>query len=377
MGSKAFQSDGLATSRRPIFVNMRFLTQPLSGMQRYAEELVAALDVRLAEDPEYLGGAPLVGLVPKGALRQRDWKAIEIRHVGRLSGHAWEQLDLAGPTKGGTLVSLAGSGPLAHSRHVLAIHDANLFVNPHFFSRRYRMLHGFLRPRLARRAKALITISEFSRRELTRCFALPEDRFVIVADSAEHILNVKADQGILTRHGLVPGRYALCVGNQGPNKNIGLAVAAFKALAPQDMKLAVAGGSSAALARADAMEAPWLAALGRITDGELRALYENAAMFIFPSIYEGFGVPPLEAMALGCPVVSSDSSAMSEVLGDAALFFPSGDAEACAARIREVMELDEAARQSLMAAGREQAARYRWQRSADRLAELLRELEGV
>jgi len=364
-------------AKSPIFFNMRFLTQPLSGMQRYAEELLAALDARLADDPHYLGGAPLVGLAPRRPLRQRDWKTLRIERVGRLTGHAWQQLDLARAARGGTLVSLAGSGPLAHARHVLAIHDANLLVNPRFFSRSYRMWHGTLRPRLARRATALITISNFSRGELARCFALSEDRFVIVPDSAEHILETSAEPGILDRHGLAPGRYALCVGNQSPNKNIALAVEAFAELAPGGMSLAVAGGTPAALARADAIEAPWLKALGRVSDGELRALYENAAMFVFPSIYEGFGVPPLEAMTLGCPVVSSDSSAMPEVLGDGALFFPCGDGAACAARIREIMSLDDAGRQALVAAGRERAALYRWQESANRLAGLLRELEGV
>ena len=368
---------GGATSGRTIYFNMRFLTQPVSGMQRYAEELIAALDAGLAEDPCRLGGARLVGLVPDGTVRSRDWRTIEIRRTGRLGGHAWEQVDLARGARDGLLVSLAGSGPLAHPRHVLAIHDANLYVNPHFYSRPYRVWHGMLRPRLARRARGLITISAFSRGELARWCGLSEDRFEIVPDSAEHILGVAPDPGVLARHGLAPGRYALCVGNQSPNKNIALAIEAFAALAPEGVRLAVAGGTAKALARARTVEAPWLSMLGRVSDGELRALYENAAVFVFPSIYEGFGVPPLEAMALGCPVVSSDSSAMPEVLGDAALFFKSGDARACAARIAEVLGLDAAGRARIADAGRAQAGRYRWHRSAERLGTMLRALEAA
>lgn len=356
---------------------MRFLTQPLSGMQRYAEELAAALDARLAEDPEYLGGARVVGLAPAGAARQRDWRAIEIRRVGRLKGHAWEQIELARAAKGCVLVSLAGSGPLLHPRHVFAVHDANLFANPHFYSRPYRAWHGFIRPRLAGRARALITISAFSRGELARWCDLPESRFEIVPDSAEHILGVSSQPDVLARRGLEAGRYVLCVGNQSPNKNIALAIDAFAAVAPEGMHLVVAGGAPAALARAHTVEAPWLKALGRVSDGELRALYESAAMFLFPSLYEGFGVPPLEAMALGCPVVSSDSSAMPEVLGDAALFFRSGDADACATRIREVLSLDAVGRRRMAEAGRAQAARYRWLESADRLRKILRAIEAV
>ena len=325
--------------------------------------------------PGYLGGARVVGLVPDGTVRQRDWRAIEIRRVGRLTGHAWEQVELARAARDGLLVSLAGSGPLAHPRHVLAIHDANLFVNPQFYSRPYRLWHGFLRPRLARRARALITISAFSRGELARWCGLSESRFEIIHDSAEHILGVPSDPDVLARHGLEPMRYALCVGNQSPNKNMALAIDAFASVAPEGMRLAIAGGSPAALASAHAREAPWLSTLGRVSDGELRALYENAAVFVFPSVYEGFGVPPLEAMTLGCPVVSSDSSAMPEVLGDDAFFFRSGDVEACAARIREVLALDTAGRLKVAEVGRARADRYSWDSSAGRFGAMLRELE--
>lgn len=363
---------------RPVYLNMRFLTQPLSGMQRYSEELIGALDERLSRDPDHLGGARVVGLAPSATLRDRNWRAIELRRIGRLKGHAWEQVELAHAARDGVLVSLAGSGPIAHPRQIVAIHDANLYVNPRFYSRAYRVLHGFIRPRLARRAKVLITISEFSRRELARSFDLPEDRFKIVPDSAEHILTVPSDVEVLGKHGLQTGRYALCVGNQSPNKNIALAIDAFAGTgAAERMRLAIAGGTPAALAKAETREAPWLSVLGRVTDGELRALYEHAAFFVFPSIYEGFGVPPLEAMSLGCPVISSDSSAMPEVLGEAAFFFVSGDVDACAEKIRQMLALDDARRQSLVTAGKERAARFRWTNSEHLLSEAIRDLEAA
>jgi len=361
--------------KRPIFFNMRFLAQPLSGMQRYAEELALAVDRCLAETPDALDGAPVSGLLPQGHARDRPWRRIQLRRVGGLGGHAWEQSQLALAARGGILVSLAGSGPLTHDRHVLVLHDANPFVNPHFYSRPFRLWHSFLQPRLARRARRLLTISEFSRYELARCLRLPPDHFGILPDSAEHILQTAPDPETLSRHGLVAGGYALCVGNQSPNKNIALALSAFERLNHPDLKLAVAGGTPAALAAARTGDAPWLAKLGRVTDEELRTLYEAAALFIFPSIYEGFGIPPLEAMALGCPVVSADTSAMPEVLGDAAFFFRGGDAGDCAARIAEVLALDTAGRANVAAAGRAQAQRYTWSASADRLCAVLRDVQ--
>jgi glycosyltransferase involved in cell wall biosynthesis len=369
-------AQGAATTAvRPVYLNMRFLAQPLSGMQRYAEELSLALDTLLAEDPGLLGGARVIGLVPKGQARSRDWRAIEIRRIGRLKGHAWEQTELAREARDGVLVSLAGSGPVIHPRHVVALHDANPIVNPQFFSSPFRLVHGVLRPGLVRRAAALLTVSVFSQRELARLCGVPESRFKVIPDSAEHILGVGADPGTLARYGLEPGRYALCVGNQSPNKNIALAIDAFARLSTEGMRLAVAGGTAAALKRAETVTAPWLSTLGRVSDGELRALYENAAVFVFPSIYEGFGVPPLEAMALGCPVVSSDSSAMPEVLGDAALFFRSGDVADCAERFREVLEMGPDRRRCLVEAGRARAARYNWRASAKILGATLCALE--
>lgn len=355
----------------PVFLNMRHLTQPLSGMQRFAEELTGALDERLAREPGALGGRRVVGLAPPGALRRPAWRAIEIRELPGPSGHLWEQWSLWRASRDGALISLAGSGPLAHPRHLLVLHDANVFANPAFYSRFYRLWHGLLRPRLARRARGLATISHFSQAELARWCGVDPARFTIISDSAEHVLSLAPDETILDRHGLERGRYALCVGNQSPNKNIALAVEAFRRARPPGARLAVAGGAVAQLASADIGEAEWLVRLGRVTDEELRALYENAALFLFPSVYEGFGVPPLEAMALGCPVAAARRSAMPEVLGDAALYFEGDDADDCAARIHDVFALAPAARQTLVEMGRDRAAMFSWRRGADTLIEAI------
>lgn len=355
----------------PVFINGRFLTQPLSGMQRYAQELVGALDAKLDAEPELRARLSPVALVPPGERRAPGWRHIPVREVGRLKGHAWEQIELALAARGGVLLNLISAGPLVHSRSILVMHDAAVFAHPEHFSRAYRTLHRFLRPRLARRARRLVTISEFSRRELARYCRVPESAFTIIPDSAEHILSVEPDASILARHGLTPGQYGLTVGNQTPNKNIALAIRAFVRAAPQGWRLAVAGGGSDRIFAGGAVEDhPSVARLGRVSDGELRALYENAGLFLFPSRYEGFGVPPLEAMALGCPVLSSDSSAMPEVLGDAALYFRSDDEGDCARAFGDVIR-DRARTLPLKARGQDQAARYTWSAGADALTQLI------
>lgn len=347
-----------------VYLNGRFLTQPRSGVQRYAFELISALDA--ADNP-----LRFEVLTPPGVTEQ-PWRTIPVRPVGRMSGHAWEQIELARAARGGTLVNFCSSAPLGHPRSVLALHDAAIFAHPENFSWSYRRVHQFLRPRLARRAWRLLTVSHFSKRELARFCGVPETRFTVIGDSAEHILGETAEPQCLARLGLEPGRYLLCVGNRTPNKNLALAASAFAALGRKDLKLALVGGDHASVfGSATAIAGEGIVLTGRVSDGELRALYEQAALFVFPSRYEGFGVPPLEAMALGCPVVSSDAPAMREVLGDAARFFTSNDRVSLTAAIAAALD-DVAAGRWSDAAGRAQAARYSWAKGAAALTAMLR-----
>ncbi|MEM9435148.1 MAG: glycosyltransferase family 1 protein [Pseudomonadota bacterium] len=356
--------------RDPIYFNMRFLTQPLSGMQRYAEELLFALDQQVSQTRNR-NDVALVGLVPPGKMRHRDWKAIKIRRIGSLTGHAWEQWDLYLGSRGGKLVSLAGSGPLLHSRQILAVHDANLAINPQYYSPTYRVLHGILRPILIKKAVSLVTVSDFSLSELSSAYDVNRDRFHVIHDSAEHIITVPPDLSVLERNGLTKDSYVLCVGNLSPNKNIPLAIGAFRALRRTDIQLAVVGSNPRALAATQIPNEPWLRMLGRVTDGELRALYANAVAFVFPSVYEGFGVPPLEALTLGCPVVSSDSSAMPEILGDAVHFFKCGDVADCAERMQDALTLSPNEKYKMCEKGVARAALYSWKASAKKLAKVL------
>jgi glycosyltransferase involved in cell wall biosynthesis len=343
---------------RPLYVNGRFLAQPLSGMQRFAEELLGALDAQLAAG-EHAALGPVTVCVPPGSHRTPAWQVLRIRQ-----GHAWEQVQLAWAARGGTLLSLAGSGPLLHADHVLALHDANVFANPQFFTRAYGLWHRTLRPLLARRARALITVSEFSRGELARYCGVPEGKFTVIGDSAEHMLDVAPDDGVLDRLGVRGRVYALTVGNQTPNKNIGEAIEAFIACQAPDAKLVVAGGGADKVFPAVRRQsAPNVVFAGRVTDEELAALYRHARVFVFPSIYEGFGVPPLEALTLGCPVIARRASAVPEVLADSAVFY-SAPAELTSA-LRSAIATPKPT--SVGSA----ATRFSWNLSANRLVHLL------
>ena len=144
----------------------------------------------------------------------------------------------------------------------------------------------------------------------------------MVHEGGEHILREAADTAVLARHGLVPGRFALVVGTKAAHKGLAGLAEAQAMLASRGLVLAVAGATDAAVFRQGGDPAGQaVVPLGRVSDAELRALYEAALCLIFPSRYEGFGLPPLEAMTCGCPVIAADAAAVPEVCGDAALWF--------------------------------------------------------
>jgi glycosyltransferase involved in cell wall biosynthesis len=187
-------------------------------------------------------------------------------------------------------------------------------------------------------------------------------------EGGEHILRVPADTAVLAKHGLSPQRYALAVGTRAAHKNLGALRDAAALLAARGMTLAVAGAVQAGVF-SGAADAAGARLLGRVTDAELRALYENALCLIFPSRYEGFGIPPLEAMWCGCPVLAARAGAVPEVCGDAALWFDAGGPAAAVTRLLDEPGLADV----LRARGRERAQRYAWDAAARRLMEIVRE----
>ncbi len=355
-----------------VYVNARFLTQPQSGVQRYSGELVSALDRLLRADSGLAAAlGPVVALHPSGAAAAPDWRCIRVQALKGARGHAWEQGPLWRASRNGVLLSPANSGPVLHRRQVLALHDANLWDIPEAFSRRYRVFHRVLRPLLARRAAALVTVSRFSARALAARTGVAADRFTIIPNAAAHVLSIPADAQALARFGLRAKSYLLTVGNQSANKNIGRLAQAHARAGSMALPLVVAGADIPALSGGGAPPSGRVRHLGRVTEPELKALYEGAAGFVYPSLYEGFGIPPLEAMQLGIPVLAAQRTALPEVLGDAPLWFDPTSLPDMVRALRAFHDLEAEGRQSMSQRGLERAARFDWDRSGRELARLL------
>lgn len=351
----------------PLAINGRFLTQRITGVQRFATEITLALDAMAAE-----------GLLPGARLlRPADGTPSRFPHLrdepfGRLRGQAWEQIELPLRARGSLLVNLGNTAPLIPGRRqAVVIHDAGAFDTPESYSAAFRTWYRGLHRALPRLGTRLLTVSEFSRGRIAHHLGIAPARIGVVHEGGEHILRAPADAAILAKHGLLPGRFALVVGTRAAHKGLGGLAEAQALLAARGLTLAVAGAADAGVFRnAGDPAGQAVTPLGRVSDAELRALYESALCLIFPSRYEGFGLPPLEAMLCGCPVVATAAAAVPEVCGDAALWFDAeGPRRLPDALARLLDEPDLAA--TLRARGLARAAGYSWRGAAERLVALL------
>jgi glycosyltransferase involved in cell wall biosynthesis len=289
--------------------------------------------------------------------------------VGRLHGQAWEQLELPRYTRDGVSLNLCNTAPLAGHATVVAIHDAGVFAVPQAYSRPFRTWYRLLHPQLGRRALRMVTVSEFSRAELSRYLGIPGDRLTVIPNGGEHILREQADTGILSRLGL-SGRYVLAVSSHSAHKNFAGVQAAVKHMRSRDFTLVFAGGTNSRIFNAAGAPARESRVTGRVTDAELRALYENAECFVYPSFYEGFGLPPLEAMTCGCPVVVSRAASLPEVCGEAAVYCDPANPADIGRALDQVLENSEL-RSELRQRGIDRAAQFTWRHSGRALLGLL------
>ena len=229
------------------------------------------------------------------------------------------------------------------------------------------------------RSDKIITISEFSKKELMELMGVEAERIALVSP-APACIETDCGTADLSRFS-IQSPYLLYVGTIEPRKNLVFLIKAFEYLkketgCPHQLVLAGGKGWNNEEIYLAAQESPYqkeIVFTGYISQAEKTALYQGASLFVFPSLYEGFGIPPLEAMGAGCPVVCSDAASLPEVVGDAAKLISPTDMKGLAQAVAEVL-FDPAQRADLIARGRERTAVYTWEKSAKRLHELCKRL---
>lgn len=337
----------------------------MSGVQRYAREIIIALDRLLGAEENVTERWCL--LTTGREQESLGLKHVDIRPISSwLAGHAWEQLVLARAARDGVLVGFAGSGPLFHSRQLVIIHDAAVFRRPHLFSGNYGRWHRFIGRFLGRRAR-IGTVSNFSRCELAEILKLEPDSIPVLYNGADHMSRVVPSFESGERLELNGRPYFVILGNLTKNKNVAAAIEASRHF-PNCALVIVGAAIQRIFASPDMDEAnEQLLFTGRLDDRNVVGLLKQASALLFPSLYEGFGIPPLEAMAVGCPVIASDIPAVREACGDAVRYFDPFDPIGFADQMRAILDESVADRAERIRRGQARVANFTWERSAKEL----------
>lgn len=346
-----------------IYVNGRFLLQNLTGVNRFAYELCRAW-VRM--------GIPFTLCCPPGTIKEcYDVSCFHIVVCGWGKSHVWEQLALPywfAKVKGEKfLVCFTGLGPLLTRKKIMTIHDLAFMANPAWYSRSYRLWYRLMTPLCAATSVRILTVSQFSKSEIRQRLSISEKKISVIYNAvAPSFLtsNDDIDKGAMSRD-----IYILAVSSIDPRKNFSTLLKAFARIKDKKLKLYIIGGQDAIYATSIAdlckengsERIKWL---GRINDVELKQYYSRALCFVYPSLYEGFGIPPLEAMACGTPVIVSSIPVLEEVCGKAALYVNPYDEKDIAEKIDRLVD-DDNLRRNLVRKGYERCALFDWQRSAE------------
>lgn len=266
---------------------------------------------------------------------------------------------------------------LSKTKTILSIFDVTyLLVEPYRSSWRNKFYIKNFIQLASRKAKRIITSSHWTKSDLLKGLHLPEEKIEVIylaVNPKFQAIPEKNKRDYIKKKYRIQKRYLLYVGNFLPHKNVKSLIAAYNLL-PENIRreysLVLGGGRPKGfkqdIEQSGLSDSQSIIYCGDIADEDLPALYSGAELFVFPSLYEGFGLPPLEAMACGCPVASSNTSSMPEVLGDAALFFNPNLTEEMSMAIRQMLE-DEHLRNSFCQKGLGRARLFTSEKMAERM----------
>lgn len=362
-----------------VLVNARHLAGAHTGIEVYMHQLLGALGRTGRVQITALSWAPL-GLnlpgvrevVPAvrpeiGGLRAILWK---------LWFDQWYALRAVAPAGGVLLHSMDGFLPYslrARDRCVATVHDLGWQVHPELYDRKLRMTYAALFPWVLRRANRMIAVSQYTADDLMRRAGVPASRIDVIYHGLDPIFTAPTG---LTGSAPSTSPYVLAVGGVSPRKNTRRLIEAFvrwrgRGGHRKDYQLRITGASlDRDYAQAGAGLPEGVRLLGYVEKAELPSLYAGASAFLYPGIYEGFGLPIIEAMACGGPVITSTTGATPEVAGGAAILVDPFSVESIEAGIERATRPEEAAR--LRALGFERARRFNWSDAADATIETYR-----
>lgn len=378
-----------------VTINGRFLTRPISGVERVAREFLKELGSRADAHgrvhhrhnvlqlkiaiPDQAGDGAAISSKPFGSIPfakvSMPWPLSSLaagRSIQGGLGHLWEQIALAYAARGTCLLNLANSAPVCHGSQTVFVHDAAIYAVPDGYSSSYRATYRLMYQLLKWSPSTYVTNSEFSRSELQKYIGLDPRKTSIVSLGAQQFRQVEPDFSILERQNLSGSKFLLAVSSVQPNKNFPRVVEALNALGADAPRLAIVGDlKHPAFAPLALQSHPKVVPLGRVTDAELAALYRSARGLIYPSLYEGFGLPPVEALVSGCLPLVSNRASLPEVCGSDVLYCDPLQIDSIARGMRQLLALTDAEYAERLARAQGHTHRYSWSNGVGQLLDHL------
>ena len=329
---------------RDIVINGRFLSRPITGVERHGREII-----RLFKD---------------------SYRVEETRANG-LAGHIWEQIILPARLKReSTLWSPANTSTLWIHNQAVTIHDLSPLEHPEWFKKSFASWYRLFLPILIKRVQVVFVPSNYVKQKVMKRFGV---RNVLLTPNGVDTSRFHPSAKQRTYN--LPDNFILFVGSLQPRKNLKALLGAWCEIKNDfpDLWLVVAGDTGTVFAATHLHKVEHVMLLGYVNEDDLAGIYANAILFVLPSFDEGFGLPALEAMACGVPVIVSDGGALPETVGDAGMIFRIDEKNSLAKVLRKCLENHEL-RSSMVLKGLERVKLFTWQKSADLIWKTLNEI---
>ncbi|MER8917047.1 glycosyltransferase family 4 protein [Mesorhizobium sp. M0761] len=368
----------LVPPKRRWTINGDFTTLRRNGIARYAHEVTMALDALISEGHPLGRDLEIDLVVPRQPAEPLHLKAIAVRVVPEFNRprlpQFWVQAQLPWHVPGG-LVSFCNLAPVVLRRQIACIHDMHTRLMPSSYGRGFRWAHRLILPLLGRRAARITTVSQLSRSHLVAFGIAREENIVVTYNGSDH---AKKWDATISSLAVNRGRpYVVCLGRRDQEyKNMGLLAKLASFLDEMGLDLWMPGDidETTVLRHVPKMPAN-IILLGRISDHDFKKALEGALCFLFPSRIEGFGLPAIEAMASGCPVIASTSPCLPEICGDSALYADPDDVQSWIENVRQ-LAVDPHMRKRMVGKGHTRASSYSWRWIAWKYLELMIQVDA-
>ena len=304
--------------RKIIYINGRFLTQKITGVQRYAIEVVKQLD-KIESNYDFVILAPKEGII-----QNLELKNIKIINIGKFTSHLWEQISLPFyifiHDRKSKLLNMCNLAPMLYPGYTV-IHDIAFKTHPEHLDKKFSLWYRLVTRINIKRYKHIFTVSNFSKNEIVKNYNVNSNKITVTYNSAEHLKEIQPDERIIKRLKLEDKEFCFSLGSKSPHKNYQFIIECAKK--NPEMLFVVSGNENNRIFKDknNEKDVKNLIYTGYLNDGELVTLYKNCKAFIFPSLYEGFGIPPLEAIECGCKnLILSDIKVLKEIYGNNAVY---------------------------------------------------------